>query len=738
MFKSTLLFLIFGICLTSEPVCSQTLKALFDNTKSETSGNSDWIIDTYQPIPVPAQSTITPTTPGIYWLGGISSCGVGLVKLGFTVHTLTATYGITYGNPGNPYDLSNYNLFIACEPQDPFTLAEKQAIKSFVQNGGGLMMVADHNGSDRNSNGWDSPQVWNDLRSDSLFGIHFQSTGETDNNITEVSTNVSTDPGDPIIHGSFGTATALSYHNGTTMRLVPLSNPNAAGHIWMNGVPQSSSQIVAATSTYGLGKVAGVGDSSPADDGSAQPGNSSIFPGWSEVGATDSILFLNLCLWLVASPSAPGQVSLVSPADGSTNIPIPATFGWNRTSDATGFQFDLSSSPSFSTFLRSDSALGDTLTTVSGMSLDTVYYWRVRAKNNAGWGPYSLVRSFRTWNVPDQILLDAPSDSSVNVPVPAVFTWHPAASASTYSFDLSLTNDFSTLTFTDSTVTDTAEPYSNLGLNTKYFWRVRGKNDAGWGQYSQTRTITTWDVPGQVELVFPPNDVHGLPSPTVFNWNKVPGATFYHIQISFSVAFDSLFLSDTSLQDTGIAVDHLDTTLTYYWRVRARNQAGWGTYSSAWRFSLSTGILITGLFNRGWNLVSVPVHPADDRSSVLFPRAISSAFIYTDHYIAGDSLGTGLGFWLKFDSPTAVTIFGQAPLSDTVQVNMGWNLIGALSVPIPAGSVTTIPENIISSRFFGYEQVYEAVSLLNPFKGYWVKVNQNGQLIFRSPAGSLR
>ena len=34
-------------------------------------------------------------------------------------------------------------------------------------------------------------------------------------------------------------------------------------------------------------------DASPADDGSAAPGNSSIFNGWGEVSGRDSLLFLN-------------------------------------------------------------------------------------------------------------------------------------------------------------------------------------------------------------------------------------------------------------------------------------------------------------------------------------------------------------------------------------------------------------------------------------------------------------
>src|SRR5580765_3712586 len=96
-------------------------KALFDNTHAQTAGNADWVIDTDQPLPVPDQSTVTAATPRDYWLGANSSWAVDLVKRGYFVATLTSAFGITYGNAANPYDLSNYDVFIVNEPNTRFT-----------------------------------------------------------------------------------------------------------------------------------------------------------------------------------------------------------------------------------------------------------------------------------------------------------------------------------------------------------------------------------------------------------------------------------------------------------------------------------------------------------------------------------------------------------------------------------------------------------------------------------------
>ncbi len=97
----------------AHPAAAGPKRALFDMTHAETAGNADWQIDTDQPLPLPAQSAVTQAT-------------------------LTAAYGITYGNAGNPYDLSLFDVFIVDEPNTVFTAAESTAIFSYVRDGGGM------------------------------------------------------------------------------------------------------------------------------------------------------------------------------------------------------------------------------------------------------------------------------------------------------------------------------------------------------------------------------------------------------------------------------------------------------------------------------------------------------------------------------------------------------------------------------------------------------------------------
>jgi len=274
-------------------------KFLFDATKAETAGNADWVIDqdgSPQQVPTPAQSTITASTAETYWTGAISAWGIALAKAGHTVTTLPATGTITYGNASNAQDLSNYDVFVVDEPNIRFTAAEKTAILNFVSNGGGLFMVSDHTVSDRNNDGWDSPDIWNDLMNNNgtvtnPFGFTIDLT-----NITQLTSNVLTgNSSNPILHGSQGNVTQLDFHNGATLTLNTAANPTVQGLIWKSGVTQNSSNLMSASSTYGTGRVYVVTDSSPVDDGTGAAGNN-LFNGWFTYSHIP--LFMNASLWL--------------------------------------------------------------------------------------------------------------------------------------------------------------------------------------------------------------------------------------------------------------------------------------------------------------------------------------------------------------------------------------------------------------------------------------------------------
>ena len=344
-FKKTMNFnTLFSIIILSIATLSQskaqTVHVLFDATKGEMAGNADWVIDydqstlgvgsggpyltssghqsNPQRIPTPPQSGITASTTETYWTGGISAWGVDCAKKGYIVETLPWNVPITYGNTSNVQDLSNYKVYIVDEPNLVYTAAEKTAILQFVQNGGSLFIISDHNGSDRNGDGWDSPHIWNDLFSNNSvttnpFGITFDLV-----DFSQTTSNISAAASDSIIHGPMGNVAEVQWSGGTTMTLDPAKNPSIKGVIFKSGTTPGNTNVMVAYGRYGAGKIAAIGDSSPTDDGTGNP-NCTLYTGYfGDAAGNHQLLLMNITIWLAGNSSATSLTNIN--IDNSTHI----------------------------------------------------------------------------------------------------------------------------------------------------------------------------------------------------------------------------------------------------------------------------------------------------------------------------------------------------------------------------------------------------------------------------------
>ena len=343
------LLLVLLIC--SGGLCQCQPRILFDASKAETAGNADWTIDADQHdlgfyngpavqgqgyesdpqrYPTPPQAGITAGTSETYWNGGISAWGVDLVKRGYQVETLPYNGAITYGAAGNDQDLSNYDVFVVCEPNIRFTAVERNSIIEFVQAGGGLFMISDHDQSDRNGDGWDSPSIWNDLMSNNTvqvepFGITFdlQQFNQTSSNIANL-------PGDTLLHGPMGEVTQVKWSAGTSMTLHPEDAPSVTGVIYRTSANNAgTTQVLCARVHFGQGRVVAIGDSSPCDDGTGDP-NDFLYNGYyQDANGNHRRLLLNATIWLVGG-SADVAITEQAASLASLIFPDPVT-------DAIGF-----------------------------------------------------------------------------------------------------------------------------------------------------------------------------------------------------------------------------------------------------------------------------------------------------------------------------------------------------------------------------------------------------------------
>ena len=273
------------VTTTSAP--SAPFRVLFDAAHGADAGNADWVIDDNAPDPSPSSPSSETS-----WSGAYSAWGFDLFDTGrYQVESLgsgTFTFG------GGAQDLAGYCAVIVPEPNEPIPASGLDALRDYVEAGGGVLLIANHFGSDRDGDGVESIDALNELADlDAGWGWRFD---EQDFTEPEHDGFVD-DPREPLLHGPFGTVARLGLYDATTLRIVPSENDRMRPILWRPG-QSGDAGLFAAAGFYGNGKVVLVGDSAPADDGTPQPGNDNIFDSWNDSAEDNAAFFLNATAWL--------------------------------------------------------------------------------------------------------------------------------------------------------------------------------------------------------------------------------------------------------------------------------------------------------------------------------------------------------------------------------------------------------------------------------------------------------
>ncbi|MCX7880131.1 MAG: FG-GAP-like repeat-containing protein [Ignavibacteria bacterium] len=131
--------------------------------------------------------------------------------------------------------------------------------------------------------------------------------------------------------------------------------------------------------------------------------------------------------------SLPRKVTLLSPANNETEVPLKPTFRWTAVEDAEEYVFQLSLSHSFDTLISERITQSGLYKHLSSLTANTQYYWRVRARNNVGEGDWSETWTFRTLTASsveevnqilvyyehksNKIIIENPETSEVNISI---------------------------------------------------------------------------------------------------------------------------------------------------------------------------------------------------------------------------------------------------------------------------------------------------------------------------------
>ena len=188
--------------------------------------------------------------------------------------------------------------------------------------------------------------------------------------------------------------------------------------------------------------------------------------------------------------SAPDAVVLVSPEDESTDVSISPTLIWEAAATAEGYRVQVSLSGDFTDPLVDEAPGNVTEYALESLAWETTYFWRVRASNEAGDGPWSDSWSFTTEEEPEDPpaipVLVSPEFQEYNVPLNTVLIWEAAARADYYRLQVSDVSDFSSLIVDETDLVETGFNLDGLEPQTTYVWRVKAFNDTGESDWSET------------------------------------------------------------------------------------------------------------------------------------------------------------------------------------------------------------------------------------------------------------
>ncbi|MCI0450328.1 MAG: YCF48-related protein [Chlorobi bacterium] len=292
---------------------------------------------------------------------------------------------------------------------------------------------------------------------------------------------------------------------------------------------------------------------------------------------------------IVALPSAP---NLLLPTNGAMNVSLTPNFDWDSTSPADFYRLQAALDTGFVSIRLNITGITQSQYSLVSPPLQNNfrYYWRVNATNQAGTGPWSNVFNFTTViGFPPPPVLITPPHNSNNISLTPTLDWADDITVITYQLQLSDDSTF-TGTLTDSTGFNVSQLVVSAGILiniTAYFWRVRTTNSLGTGPWSEVWKFTTILAPPAAPiLINPPNGATNVSTTPTLDWNDVPFAETYRIQISTDSLFGTFLtnIGGLTFSQYNVPGGLLQNNTTYFWRVNATNSAGTGPFSQVWRF----------------------------------------------------------------------------------------------------------------------------------------------------------
>ncbi|MEK6756209.1 MAG: fibronectin type III domain-containing protein, partial [Bacteroidota bacterium] len=268
---------------------------------------------------------------------------------------------------------------------------------------------------------------------------------------------------------------------------------------------------------------------------------------------------------------------------------------WNSSTGATSYRVQVSRNSNFSPGqMVQDVMASGTSTTVSGLSNQSTYYWRVNATNTAGSSDWSSAWSITTASSQSGTTrvgkLDDP-DPPTNLQVSSITSTSATLGWSGGSPEVKFDVQVSPGSLSFPGINSNSVVASPLSPNTEYTWQVRstkGDNASSWVAGPRFKTLATPPPrPTAPRIISPLAGATAVSTSPTLEWSAVTGADKYHVTLSEKQNYQSAIL-DADFTQTSTGVTGLATEKTYYWKVTASNASGTSEPAEATFTTIST------------------------------------------------------------------------------------------------------------------------------------------------------
>ena len=119
----------------------------------------------------------------------------------------------------------------------------------------------------------------------------------------------------------------------------------------------------------------------------------------------------------------------------------------------------------------------------------------------------------------------------------------------------------------------------HLPAGTYYIQGPWNSNTNSWqNPYTLTVNFSEGIAPPIPTLLSPTNGATNVSQSLTLDWQNIPSATSYKLQVSTDISFTNLIINATNISYSDYLLEGLNLNTNYYWRVSSTNY--WGT--SGW------------------------------------------------------------------------------------------------------------------------------------------------------------